>query len=125
MVMVLIVEDEAISRKALQQLLRLHGLDACAAGSGEEAMRMVAWCGRPTMALVDINLPGMDGVEFVRQLHRRYPSLPCIYMTANDEAVLEQVRAASPEPTLRKPFDVPSLLHMIVSASDARSMPAV
>lgn len=117
--MVLIVEDEAISRKALQQLLRLHGLEACAAGSGEEAMRIVAWGGPPTMALVDINLPGMSGVEFVRQLHRRYPNLPCVYMTANDEAMLEQTRTASPEPTFRKPVDVPSLLHMVLSASDA------
>jgi two-component system response regulator (stage 0 sporulation protein F) len=90
---------------------------------------MVAWGGPPTMALVDINLPGMNGVEFVRQLHRRYPSLPCVYMTANDEALFEQARTASPEPTLRKPFDVPSLLHVILSAtnaaSDADSMPSV
>src|SRR5438105_13834169 len=112
--MVLIVEDEAISRRALQHLLRLYGYEARAAGSAEEAMQQVLANGkRPDMALVDINLPGMNGVEFARRLHRLFPAVRCIFMTASDDAREERLRSASPEPTLRKPFDVPSLLHMM------------
>ena len=112
--MVLIVEDEAISRRALQHLLRLHGYEARAAGSAEEAMQQVLATGKqPEMALVDINLPGIDGVEFVRRLHRMFPTVRCVFMTASDTAREERLRAAGVEPTLRKPFDVPSLLHMM------------
>ena len=111
--MVLIVEDEAMSRRALQQLLRLNGYATCAAGSAEEAMRLVDQQGPPTVALVDINLPGMSGVEFVKKVHRRFPNLSCVFMTANDEANEERIRAGHREPTLRKPFDVPTLLTLI------------
>src|SRR5690349_1328694 len=117
--MVLIVEDEAISRRALQHLLRLHGYEARAAGSAEEAIQQVLATGhRPDMALVDINLPGMNGVEFVRRLHRMFPSVRCVFMTANDAAHDERLRsaataAAAAEPTLHKPFDVPALLDMM------------
>jgi CheY-like chemotaxis protein len=111
--MVLIIEDEDISRRALQQLLRLNGYDTCTAGSAEEAMSLVDQQGPPSVALVDINLPGMSGVEFVQRVHRRFPELSCIFMTANDEANDERIRAGQLEPTLRKPFDMPSLLTMI------------
>jgi CheY-like chemotaxis protein len=112
--MVLIVEDEAISRRALQHLLRLHGYEARTAGSAEEAMQQVLATGhRPEMALVDINLPGMNGVEFVRRLHRMFPSVRCVFMTANDAARDERLGSASAEPTLQKPFDVPDLLRMM------------
>ena len=113
--MVLIVEDEAISRKALQRLLRLSGLETRAAGSAEEAIGMMLQDGPPELALVDINLPGMNGVEFVAELHRHYPNLPCVFMTANDDALTAQIRSACPEPTFRKPFDVSSLLRLISS----------
>src|SRR4051794_10427278 len=83
-VMVLIVEDEAISRRALQQLLCLQGFETRAAGSGEEAMQIVAGGDEPHLALVDVNLPGMSGVEFVRRLRCMKPSVPCVYMTANE-----------------------------------------
>src|SRR5947208_2850977 len=112
--MVLIVEDEAISRRALQHLLRLHGYEARAAGSAEEAIQQVLSCGRrPDLALVDINLPGMNGVEFVRRLHRLFPSVRCVFMTANNDAREERLQSACAEPTLRKPFDVPALLDMV------------
>ncbi len=112
--MVLIVEDEAVSRRALQQLLRLSGLETRAASSAEEAISMVSQGGAPDMALVDINLPGMSGLEFVRQIHRTFPLLPCIFMTANDEAQNEQIRGGGNEPMFRKPFDVPRLIHLII-----------
>ncbi len=113
--MVLIVEDEAISRRALQQLLRLSGLETRVASSAEEALSMVRGGRVPEMAIVDINLPGMNGVEFVRQLHCSYPNLPCVFMTANEEAMNDQIRSACPELTLRKPFDVEGLLRLIVN----------
>lgn len=112
--MVLIVEDEAISRRALQSLLRLSGLQSKATGSAEEAMSFIGECGVPEMAIVDINLPGMNGLELVRQLHESFPTLPCVLMTANEDAHLEQIRGGGTEPMFRKPFDVSRLLHLVL-----------
>src|SRR5258708_36121812 len=119
--MVLIVEDETVSRRALQQLLRLCGYDAEAAGSGEEAMQMLAAGHDPDVAIVDINLPGMNGVEFVRRLRCVHPAMPCVFVTANEEEGAEQSRNSDRDPTLRKPFDVRSLLHLIHEAPGARN----
>jgi CheY-like chemotaxis protein len=119
--MVLIVEDEIISRHALERLLQLHGHDARGAATAEEAMGLISGGDRPNMALVDINLPGMSGVEFVRRLHRVYPSVPCIFMTASDDARDERVRSACQEPTLQKPLHVPTLLHLICEMPTGRS----
>ncbi len=113
--MVLIVEDEAVSRQALQQILRLDGLEARAVPSAEDAMELLheSRGEPPEFALVDINLPGMDGVEFARRLHRMHPKVPCVFMTASDEAHLERLRSVGPEATLRKPLDLPRLLDLL------------
>jgi DNA-binding NtrC family response regulator len=111
--MVLIVEDEAISRRALQQLLKLHGLDARAVGSAEEAIDVVGRSGPPHTALVDIDLPGKSGVDFVREMHRHYPKLRCIYLTANEDAHAERIRSGEADYLMLKPVDLRGLLHLI------------
>ena len=123
--MVLIVEDEAVSRKALQHLLKLYGLDARTAGSAEEAMQILAAGSPPTMALVDIDLPGMSGIEFVRSAHRLYPGLPCVYMTSADVLSSQQQTPNSPEPLLHKPLDIPHLLRLILKTPGTYRTPSV
>jgi CheY-like chemotaxis protein len=104
--MVLIIEDEAVSRRALLGLLRINGFKTKAVGSAE---------------VVDVNLPGMSGVEFIRRVRRLHPQLPCIFMSANEEVNLEQIREAFRQPALRKPFDVSSLLNLLRLAPLAHS----
>jgi CheY-like chemotaxis protein len=123
--MVLIVEDENISRHALERLLELHGHEARGAATAEEAIGLVSRGDLPKMALVDINLPGMSGVEFVRRLHRVYPSLPCVFMTASDDARDERLRSACQEPTLQKPLHVPTLLHLVCEMPAERKRPGL
>jgi CheY-like chemotaxis protein len=119
--MVLIVEDETTSRHALERLLQLHGHDARGAASAEEAMGLVSRGESPNMALVDINLPGMSGVEFVHRLHRLHPSVPCVFMTASDDAREERLGSACLEPTLQKPLHVPTLLHLICDTPNGKT----
>ncbi len=111
--MVLIVEDEAVSRKALAHILRLHGHQTRAAESGEQAMAMLHDGSVPDAAIVDINLPGMSGFEFARRLRREHPLVPCVFVTANDEASIQHLRRGTAQATLQKPFDVPKLLSWI------------
>ncbi len=112
-IMLLIVEDEAVSRRALSQILRLHGHQTQVAGSGEEAIALLRDGDVPEAAIVDIDLPGMSGVEFVRHLTRDHPDVRCVFMTANDEVNLDHLRFTSRQSALRKPFDIDHLLQLI------------
>src|SRR5438270_6448365 len=64
---VLLVEDHRDGREMLQTLLSLLGYDVEAAADGLEGLRKaLAW--RPTVAVLDIGLPGLDGYELARRL---------------------------------------------------------
>lgn len=65
--LVLVVEDNDKNLKLVRDLLELHGFRVQAAASGEEAVALAA-AERPAVALVDIQLPDMDGTEVLRRL---------------------------------------------------------
>ncbi len=64
---VLIVDDDADSREALSELLRLGGWDVMTAETGEEAMRL-ARSRHPRLILLDVTLPGMSGIDVAHAL---------------------------------------------------------
>ena len=77
---VLIVEDEQRLRDLLLRSLTNWGFEATAARSAEEAMRSVD-ARPPDIVLLDLNLPGMDGLEFFTSLRRKRPEVQGIVLT--------------------------------------------
>jgi DNA-binding NtrC family response regulator len=77
---VLIVEDEQRLRDLLLRSLTNWGFDASAARSAEEAMRH-SDVSPPDIVLLDLNLPGMDGLEFFTSLRRKRPDVQGIVLT--------------------------------------------
>jgi DNA-binding NtrC family response regulator len=77
---VLIVEDETRLRELLLRSLTNWGFDASAARSAEEAMRH-SDASPPDIVLLDLNLPGMDGLEFFTSLRRKRPEVQGIVLT--------------------------------------------
>jgi DNA-binding NtrC family response regulator len=77
---VLIVEDEQRLRDLLLRSLTNWGFDATAARSAEEAMRH-SDATPPDIVLLDLNLPGMDGMEFFTSLRRKRPDVQGIVLT--------------------------------------------
>ena|SRR2546423_10632003 len=114
---VLIVEDERVARRALSTLLSANGFETAAAGSAEEALALLNLNDHPAprIALVDFNLPGMSGLDFIRRLGRLNPAVTAVLMTGAGEdtlaAALDEHR--QPVPCLRKPLDFRTLLAMI------------
>jgi len=110
--MVLIVEDEKVSRKALAALLAANGYHARAVGSAEEALQILDREEVPDVALVDLDLPGMNGAEFLRRLDQHAPSVDAILITAADR---DRVAQLTPRPVrhLRKPIDFKHLLALL------------
>jgi DNA-binding NtrC family response regulator len=111
--LVLIVEDERSSRTALSRLLAQSGYDNQAVASGEDALRLIRRSGVPRVALVDLNLPGMSGLELIEKLSRIDPSVQIVLTTAADgDRVMERVRDFGVE-YLRKPLDFNRLLGLL------------
>ena len=121
--MVLIVEDEKVSRMALAALLRSHGYSAQAVGSAEEALQLLDDGYLPDVALVDLDLPGMSGEQFLRRLSRETPSVDALLLTAADEDRVDRLSSISkdrPVLHLRKPIDFKQLLSILHSRSALR-----
>jgi len=113
---VLIVEDEVVARKALAALLKGKGYSARAFESAELALQRIKEGERPEVALVDLDLPGMNGAEFITRLAALQPWVFSVLITAaSQERVAAVLKQGTPH--LRKPLDFQELLKVLDSRS--------
>ena len=104
----LIVEDDGLMRTAVATFLEGHGYGVRAAPDGEDALRL--WeLRRPDLLLVDLGLPGMDGISVVRRV-RRDATTPIIILSVRDQE-RDKVKAldAGADDYLTKPFSMTEL----------------
>ncbi len=85
MTTILIVDDEPIVREVVEQYLRQDGFEVDSAADGLEAMRRFN-AARPDLVLLDLMLPGLDGLEVCRQM-RAQSNVPIIMLTAKADEV--------------------------------------
>ena len=117
---VLLVEDDAKTRRALTANLEGHGFGVRGAADGEEAL--VLWeLRRPDLILLDLGLPGMDGIGVLRRI-RRDATTPVIILSARGEE-RDKVEAldVGADDYLAKPFGMAEL-HARVRAALRRSL---
>jgi two-component system KDP operon response regulator KdpE len=112
---VLVVEDEAPLRRALRTSLAARGFDVREASSGEEAV-IAAADYPPDLVVLDLGLPGIDGMETLERL-RRFTVAPVIVLTVRDRQT-DKVAAldAGADDYVIKPFDTEELLARIRAA---------
>src|SRR3954452_19873272 len=93
---VLIVDDHDLFRTGLRALVAESGFDAAEAASGEAALRRVAEL-RPDVVVMDLNMPGMSGIEATQRLSGGGPETPVLILTiSNDDTrVIDAVRAGA------------------------------
>jgi DNA-binding NtrC family response regulator len=121
---ILIVDEEKQIRRILSVLLAERGYEVAEAESGEEALSRFSEL-RPTLVLLDLSPPGMDGLEVLRQLLERDPQLDGIIMTAYGtiRTAVEAMRRGAFD-YLTKPFDNDELLLIIERARGRRRLRA-
>ncbi len=109
---ILSIDDDALMRRSLAFSLEKAGYRVSTASSAEDALAQVA-LDAPDLILLDIGLPGMDGLEALRQLQQRV-SAPVIFVTARRRE-LEQVLGLElgADDYVTKPFDTDVLLARI------------
>ena len=101
---VVVVEDDDSVRQSLGALLRSADFHALSFASAEGYLAGDEWT-ETACAIIDVNLPGMSGVELAHRLASRGRTIAVILITARDDpATLELVRRAGAIPHLRKPF---------------------
>jgi CheY-like chemotaxis protein len=84
--MVMVVDDAELTRLTLARLLRREGYETVAASNGREAMKLLDQqaAAPPDLILLDVNMPGIDGLELLERLHDnpQWRALPVIMLTA-------------------------------------------
>ncbi|HWE59273.1 MAG TPA: response regulator transcription factor [Solirubrobacteraceae bacterium] len=97
-VRVLLADDQRLVRESLSTMLGLlDGIELLGtAADGEEAVRLATEL-RPEVVLMDLRMPGIDGIEATRLLHQQQPQIGVIALTtyADDESVLGALRAGA------------------------------
>jgi DNA-binding response OmpR family regulator len=103
---ILIVDDDLLILGLISHCLQEAGYDVRMATSGQMALDMVAECGRePDLALLDINMPGMSGIELARRLLDE-AAIPFMILSASDDDnVVRQATACGALGYLLKPVD--------------------
>jgi CheY-like chemotaxis protein len=127
----LVVEDDRESARLLRAILEPWGVVIMSVSSAEEAQATVATV-HPDVILCDINLPGADGLTFVRWLRQhvdaRLQRIPAIAMTFRYEDVdARTAREAGFDVFLQKPIDpdqLPHLVALLVAATGGPAAPA-
>ncbi len=110
---VLVVDDELIVRDSIREWLIEEGFDADMAGSGQEALSRMVESSFQLM-LLDIKMPGMDGVEVLKKAKEIAPEVTVVMMTAyaTVETAIEAMKTGALE-YLIKPFEIDVLMPMV------------
>ena len=110
---VLVVDDEPLVRDLLVQFLSLRGYRTLGVKDGPAALSMVEQAA-PDLILLDLMLPGMNGVEVLRRLRDKHFTGAIIIVTGSyDEELLQDAWSLHPQEVIGKPIDLEKLLAMI------------
>lgn len=120
---ILVLDDDEQIRATLRRGLLYAGFDVSLAGTGEEAME-AALHAPPDLAILDVMLPGIDGLEICRRLREESSDLPIILLTARD-AVADRVRGLDigADDYVVKPFAMEELLARVRAHLRHQSQP--
>jgi DNA-binding response OmpR family regulator len=113
---VLVVEDDPAMQWLLQSQLAARGFEVQVVDNGLEALTAVA-DNEPSLVLLDISLPGLDGLEVCRRL-RKWSSVPVIFVTASDTLPAKVTALEFGDDYLTKPFPMDELLARIRAVLD-------
>jgi CheY-like chemotaxis protein len=119
---ILVVDDERIARRLLYRVLTEEGyrvFEAASAGEAMGVLELAHWYVH--LIMLDVVMPGIDGVQLGRHILERWPPLRLLYMSAHPAEVLVQHGLTDPQVHfLAKPFTHDELMSKVEVAGDRR-----
>lgn len=110
---ILVVDDQIGVRRLIQEIFRDSEFRVATAGHGQEALA-AAGLDLPSIVLLDMKMPVMDGLETLRALRSVHPKLPVIMMTAvGDGDRVQEALSLGAVTCVHKPFDIFELRKLI------------
>jgi AmiR/NasT family two-component response regulator len=113
---ILLVDDDRLVLATLSRGLNVAGYIVSTAESADDAEAMLAGGERPNLAILDVSMPGRNGLELAERLHL-FDQIPFMLLTAfNDQEIVEQATKSGALGYLIKPIDTPQLVPAIEAA---------
>jgi DNA-binding response OmpR family regulator len=111
---VMVVDDEAVARVSLAEILRLEGYQVATAASGEEALSLLSRSDPFDLMVLDLKMPGMDGLEVTKKVRAQSPGTVIILLTAfaTLETAIQAIRNGAHD-YLLKPCPVAEVLQSV------------
>jgi two-component system, cell cycle sensor histidine kinase and response regulator CckA len=103
---VLVVEDQDQLRRLIVTFLSAHGIQAVDASNADQGLSIVrARGGHIDLAILDMVMPGVSGLDLATDLMREYPEIKILYISGYvDSIAMDVISRRSPEAVLLKPF---------------------
>ena len=119
---VLLVDDEEDLLLSLKDVFEsaMPGLIVRIASSGEEALRILEAGERPEIIVSDYRMPGMNGIEFLREAEKLVPGVPRLMITAyaSPELAVAAAREGGAVMLIAKPFDIGYFVDVVRVATE-------
>ena len=113
---ILLIDDNTVVRRLLHDMLTAENYDVLAVGDGQAAIEALRTCA-VNAAIIDLYMPGMDGLETIVELRRLYPGVKIIAMSGGSSRFgnrqadhLSTAQAVGADAILRKPFEADELI---------------
>jgi CheY-like chemotaxis protein len=117
---VLVADDNDVAQRLCKRVLEKAGFGVLIAADGLQAVD-VAFSQHPSMILMDVAMPGIDGLEAMRRIKAEMPGMPIVIASAHSMASdTERFLAAGADKVLSKPFRLADLLAIVTAFAAAR-----
>ena len=120
---ILVVDDNAAARRSLAELLTRGGYEVIQAADGFEAT-LVRWDAAVDLVILDLFMPGKDGIETIRELRKLSPGIPVIAMSGGwsyqpELSLLKAAQHLGAFLSIEKPYTAAVMLATVRQALDA------
>ncbi|HKW60706.1 MAG TPA: response regulator [Candidatus Dormibacteraeota bacterium] len=117
---VLVADDNEVAQRLCKRVLEKAGYPVLIAADGLQAVD-IALTLRPSMILMDVAMPGIDGLEAMRRIKTEVPAMPIVVASAHSmSSDRERFLAAGADDVLSKPFRLADLIAMVEGFAAAR-----
>lgn len=118
---VMVIDDNRALAENIKEILEEEDIHVEVADDGLQALDRLAQADFD-LVITDVRMPGLDGVQVLKNIHERWPGLPVVVMTAySSDSSLEEAAASGALGILSKPLDIQRVLEMIRRVAEPKA----